>query len=92
MYTIETEISEELLIQIDERVEQVHAQSRAEYVLRLINHDIATAKSEAPLSLREILAPVHAESADMTQEELDAFSDEFIKTVRAERRAKMANS
>ena len=89
MYTIEVpEVSEELLTQLDERVERVHAESRAEYIRGLIVRDIQRADKAKPTTFRDILAPVYAESAGMSEQELEDFGTELIAKVRAERRAK----
>ena len=86
MYTIE--VPEEILTQVDKRVEEVHAENRNDYVLRLIARDIERAEKAKPTTFRDILAPVYAESAGMSEQELEDFGTELIAKVRAERRAK----
>lgn len=86
MYTIE--VPEEILTQVDRRVEEVHAHNRTDYLLRLITRDIAASETINFTTFLDILAPVHAESAGMSEQELEDFGTELIAKVRVERRAK----
>lgn len=79
-----TGVPEELLHLLDERVKTRHYAGRSEYIRELIRRD-ATAQ-EPVLSIREIMAPVHAETQNMTQEELDELTDSAIREAREARR------
>jgi len=69
-----TGVPEELVRLLDKRVKQRHAAGRSEYIRELIRKDVLG----EPHTFREILAPVHAATADLkeSEEELITFFDE----------------
>jgi len=50
MYSIEIEVSEELFTQIDKRIEEVHAQSRADYIRDIKSAEKAKIMGNSPLA------------------------------------------
>ncbi|MFN3648429.1 MAG: hypothetical protein ACK47B_02515 [Armatimonadota bacterium] len=85
-----TGVSDELLQLLDERIQAQHSTGRSEYIRELIRKDVLAARtgSAGPQRFREILAPVHEETARQgySDEEIDGDIEEAIQESRAERR------
>lgn len=79
-------VSEELLHLLDEKVQSQHATGRAEYVRELIRRDVLGPSAPPKRTLREILAPVHAEARERgyTEEDIDQFVEEAFTAHRRE--------
>jgi hypothetical protein len=77
-------LSDELINLIDARVRERHAAGRSEYIRDLIHRDVL---SEPRMSLRQILAPVHAEGRALpdTDEDLEAMFEEARNEVYREK-------
>ena len=78
-------ISDELLHRLDEKVRQQHAASRAAYIRELICRDVRG--PEMPTrTLRELLAPVHAETRERayTEGDVEPFAEEALLAYRRE--------
>lgn len=82
-----TGITDELLGMLDDRVKQRHATGRSEYIRELLRRDLL---EETRPTLRQILAPVHAEGRALpdSDAELDALFDSTREEVFEERRKK----
>lgn len=79
-------ISDELLQRLDEKVRQQHATSRAAYIRELIRRDLQSPVMPAR-TLREILAPVHAERRERgySEGDVERFVEEAFLAHRRER-------
>ena len=84
-------VSEELLHLLDEKVQSQHVTGRAEYIRELIRRDVL-GPTAPKRTLREILAPVHAETRERgyTEEDIEQFVDEAVTAHRREQRADAA--
>jgi hypothetical protein len=80
-------ISPDLLRLLDERVRTLHATGRAEYVRELIRRDVVPAGEPPKRTYREILAPIHAETARLgySEEEIERDIDEAVADSRRAR-------
>lgn len=78
------EIPEELLHRLDERASRAGV-DRAAYVRQLIERDLL--RPDPRMTFGEILAPVHAASQGISEDELEKFVTEELDAARRERRA-----
>jgi len=77
------EIPEELLHRLDERARRAGV-DRAAYIRRLIERDLLPPDSR--MTFEEILAPVHAATHGIPEDELERLVTEEVETARRERR------
>ncbi len=79
-----------LLIDISTETEK-RLRKRAERSGRDLDDVVRTILDESVMTLAEAAAPLHSafDESGMTQDELDVFSDEVIREVRAERRMQL---
>ncbi len=77
-------VPDELIKRLDERLRET-GQDRAEYLIRLIERDLAH-----PATVDEILEPFRQgfKESGMSEEELTELIDTEVRAVRAEKRAK----
>lgn len=83
-------VSDSLLKLLDERIRRQHALGRSEYIRELIRKDVVPIEtsSVSVRSFREIVGPVHVETARLGVTEAEA--DDLIEAIRADRFADRA--
>ena len=80
------EIPEDLLHRLDERASRA-GMDRVAYVRQLIERDLM--RPDPRMAFEEILAPVHAATDGLSEDELEKLLTEELNAVRREHRAKL---